>query len=157
MTKLMMMSILLALAACTQAPQADRAGLAATTAAWQAAFDDGDAAALASLYAADGVMLPPNLAPVTGRSSIETFMAGLMATGVTGMIEDVDIYVSGDLGAKVGRYTLTAPDGNVVDRGKYMEIWQRTEGEWLMARDIYNSSMPLPEPAAENMADPAPE
>lgn len=138
------LSVTFLLAACSQAPHTDRAGLAATTAAWQKGFDSGDAAAIAGLYAQDAVLLPPNSEPIAGRSGIEAFMTGLITTGLNGSLEDVDIYANGDLGAKVGRFTLTDDDGNIVDHGKYMEIWHNIDGKWLMVRDIYNSSVPLP-------------
>jgi len=140
------------LMACNQAPPVDRAGLAATTAAWQEAYQSGDAASVASLYAPDAVLLPPNSEPVVGRSGIEAFMAGLIGTGLNGELEDIDIYANGDLGAKVGRFTLSDPDGTLVDHGKYMEIWRNVDGKWLMIRDIYNSSVPLPIASNEGTA-----
>jgi ketosteroid isomerase-like protein len=31
------------------------------------------------------------------------------------------------------------------DRGKYIEVWRRqTDGSWLIADDIFNSSEPAP-------------
>src|SRR5262245_19761989 len=43
------------------------------TAAWSKAFDAGDAAALAALYADDARTMPPGAAPVVGRKDIEAY------------------------------------------------------------------------------------
>jgi ketosteroid isomerase-like protein len=32
--------------------------------------------------------------------------------------------------------------GKVVDRGKYIVIWKREQGQWKLHRDIWNTSMP---------------
>jgi hypothetical protein len=36
-------------------------------------------------------------------------------------------------------------EGNLLDRGKYIEIWTKVDGKWLIHRDIWNSSLPQPE------------
>jgi uncharacterized protein (TIGR02246 family) len=41
--------------------------------AWTAAFNKGDAAAVAVLYAEDAYVLPPGSAMVKGRAAIEAF------------------------------------------------------------------------------------
>ena len=51
------------------------------------------------------------------------------------------VAAAGDMGHHVGTYEITA-GGEVVDRGKFTEIWRRQDGEWKMAADIWNSDMP---------------
>jgi len=50
---------------------------------------------------------------------------------------------AGDIGYRVGVYSLLAPDGAVVDRGKYVETWRKVDGEWKISNDIWNSNMPV--------------
>ena len=50
-----------------------------------------------------------------------------------------------------GKYTLYAENEMVIDKGKYIVIWEQVEGKWLLDRDIWNTSNPVPTP------DPDPE
>lgn len=37
---------------------------------------------------------------------------------------------------------MKTKDGTVADRGKYIVVWKRVGGKWLLHRDIWNTSMP---------------
>ena len=52
--------------------------------AWDAAFNKGDAKAVAAFYAADAKFLPADHAVHTGPADVEKFFAGLFANGVKG-------------------------------------------------------------------------
>ena len=67
------------------------------TAAWVAAFNAGDAAALAALHAENARSLPPGGAPVTGRGQIESYWRDdLGEGGVTTILTPVDAVTQGD-------------------------------------------------------------
>jgi hypothetical protein len=34
--------------------------------------------------------------------------------------------------------------GKTVETGKYIEVWRRINGKWLMVRDIWNDDAPPP-------------
>ena len=128
---------------CMQPPQPDLDGLAAMRDVWQAAFEAKDSAAIAAIYTADGAVLPPNGESVTGRVAIDAFWNEFLASGIGGEISDTEVYAQGDLGYKVGTYTLTDANGATIDDGKYVEIWRRVDDQWQLHRDIYNSNRPL--------------
>lgn len=139
MKSLLAIVVVLLLAGCTQAPQADVEGLRAMRDAWQSAFESGDGNALAALYTEDGAVMPPNGETVTGRPAIAAFWNDFSAGGLGGVIEDTEAHAQGDLGYKRGRYTITDADGSVVDVGKYIEVWRQVGGEWQLHRDMFNS------------------
>jgi uncharacterized protein (TIGR02246 family) len=69
--------------------------------AWDAAFNKGDAKAVAGFYTEDATFLPPSHEIIKGPAGVEQFFAGLFANGVSGhqleMIEangDADILVA---------------------------------------------------------------
>ena len=64
-------------AACGRAapPTTDKAAADEVAAAWVKAFDAGDAAAVAGLYAEDAHSMPPGGGAITGRSGIESVLA----------------------------------------------------------------------------------
>ncbi|MFV2072395.1 MAG: DUF4440 domain-containing protein, partial [Thermoanaerobaculales bacterium] len=125
--------------------KADRATLEKKTAMWVEAFNAHDADALAALYSEDAVVASPNAPAIFGRDAIradnqETFAGGDLAIE----LEDLEIVVQGDLGYKAGRYRMRIGK-TLVDRGKYIEIWSKSSGEWMLHRDIFNSSLPKTE------------
>jgi ketosteroid isomerase-like protein len=46
---------------------------------------------------------------------------------------------SGDWAYEVGAFSASAPDGAVLNSGKYIVIWKRDpNGGWKIHRDIFN-------------------
>jgi len=130
-------------------PANDKAVLEAGTNTWIEAFNAHNADALASLYSEDAVLLPPNEPAVFGRDAIRATNKELLADEGIGMeLEDLEINIVGDLGYKAGRYRMYSKDGGLLDRGKYIEIWKKTDGQWLIHRDIWNSSVAAPAESA---------
>ena len=41
-----------------------------------------------------------------------------------------------------GAYVIKAKDGSVADRGKYVVVWKKVGGNWMLHRDIWNTNMP---------------
>ncbi len=125
---------------------ADRASLESGAARYMDAFNSEDAAALAALFTEDAVELPPNSPATFGRDAIRARnQAEFAAADLAVELEDLEVSVDGDLGYKAGRYRVRTKDGDLVDRGKYIEIWNKTDGQWLLHRDIWNSSLPVAE------------
>jgi ketosteroid isomerase-like protein len=124
---------------------ADMRVLTTATSVWMAAFNDRDATTLAGLSSPDGALLPPNGRAIIGRDAIYAYWTGLLSDSSTTVeLVNVETVVEGDLGYKAGRFEhLNAATGETVDRGKYMQIWKRSNrGYWELHRDMWNSSMP---------------
>ena len=150
-SRLFGVTLILLCVVCAASAGDDEGQNKATSKAWNEAFNAGDAKALAALYAPDAMLLPPNAEPVKGRKSIEEFWAGFIE-GVKGKLEIQEVpvpevLVQGDLAYSLGRFTILDVDGEVVDRGKYVAIWKRGDGQWRVYRDILNTSLPKPKPA----------
>jgi uncharacterized protein (TIGR02246 family) len=115
-----------------------------------AALNSGDAQAWAAQFAAEAVQMPPNAPANVGRSKITSWSQAFLDQFFVQFALVVDeVRVLGEWAIESGRYTisLSAKAGGpaMQDTGKYMTIYQRTPGEgWQMARDIWNSSNPLP-------------
>jgi uncharacterized protein (TIGR02246 family) len=117
--------------------------LAAMTERWEEALNSGNAEAVAALYSDDARLLPPNAELGQGRAAIAAEFAAMIAAGLTIDLVNVDAVVAGDVGYKVGTYTLLAPAGVMVDRGKYIDVWRKVDGQWKITNDIWNSSLPV--------------
>ena len=59
------------------------------------------------------------------------------------MLVTQEVEVDGDGAWECGTSEWVQPDGQVVDRGKYIVIWKRTESGWKLHRDIMNSDVRL--------------
>jgi len=113
---------------------------------WSEALNAGDIDAIVALYAADCKIMPPNAPTATGHDAVREIFGGMVAAGLKGELETLEATVSGDIGHKIGRYTLMAPDGTVIDRGKFMETWKKSPAGWLVDSDMYSSDLPVPSP-----------
>jgi uncharacterized protein (TIGR02246 family) len=84
-TQASVMAVCLIIAGPVSAFAADaRSDVTAAYAQWDAAFNKGDAKAVAAAYAPDAKLLPPTHEVASGPAAIEKFFAGLHANGVTG-------------------------------------------------------------------------
>jgi uncharacterized protein (TIGR02246 family) len=112
---------------------------------FMAAAKRSDPAGMASVFAEDGMVLPPGMKASSGRPQIEKGYAAMFR--VMGLpeitIKTTDLIVSGEYAIETGTYDQTMKPTNgtpVRDIGKYVSVWKRQpDGSWKMVRDIFNS------------------
>lgn len=109
--------------------------------AWQAAFNAGDANALAALYTQDARLLPPGSEPVSGPVAIKAYFASQMAGGAKFALTPAEVVGFGDFAFETGQWVATGADGRHLDHGTYATLYQRAGGAWKLHRDTWNSSM----------------
>lgn len=150
--------VLAAAAAVGEPPKADPARPAIDKAgkAFADAFNRGDIAAVANMYAEDAIAFPPDSDMLKGRAAIEGLWKSFRDTGAKSMeFEIVDVVSSGNLAAETGIATLhvqPAGAGEATIKVKYVVVWKKKGATWQLFRDIWNN-MPMPAAAA---AAPAP-
>ena len=109
--------------------------------AWTAAFNKGDAAAVAALYTEDAYVLPPGSAMVKGRAAIEAFWRQAAQQMTDAKLTTLDVLPLGRSAAReIGTVTLktkSQPPQEVV--GKYVVIWRKVGRDWKLATDIWNT------------------
>jgi uncharacterized protein (TIGR02246 family) len=116
--------------------------------AWDAAYEAGDAAALAGLYTTDAVLMQPGLPTMTGRAAIESHYGQGFAQGsFTVDIRPGSTVVDGDIGYEHGQFTGTmtpAAEGDPRQtEGRYVVMLRRdTDGAWRIARSMSNAATP---------------
>jgi uncharacterized protein (TIGR02246 family) len=124
-----------------------RSAIEAGNKKFSAAVTKGDAAALASLYTTDAEAFPPNSDVVKGLAAIQAMWKGVLDSGVTGAeLATTEVEAQGTFASEVGTYVIKLKDGAVADRGKYVVVWKKVAGRWLLHRDIWNTSQPAPKP-----------
>ena len=108
---------------------------------WAAAFNAGNAAAVAAMYTQDAYVLPAGAPMVKGRAAIEGLWKQEMTQLSVDKITTLDVKPLGLIAAReIGTATLTTkaqPSQQVVI--KYAVVWQREGGRWKLLQDIWNS------------------
>ena len=105
---------------------------------------NGDSTSLASLYAADAWVLPPNSEPVM-KDQVASMWGETMRMGVKAIkLATMDVTGNEQLLVETGKYEVYGDNNKLLDKGKYIVTWKQENGEWKMYRDIWNTSMPLP-------------
>jgi ketosteroid isomerase-like protein len=104
----------------------------------------GDSIALAAHYGSDALVMPPNSQPVKGND-IAGLWGGAIRMGVKDFNLDItDISGGGDLYAETGNYEMFGADNKSLDKGKYVVVWKKDNGNWKIYRDIWNSNTAPP-------------
>ena len=125
----------------------------AANAQWPRLTSSGHADSIAEFYAADALLMPPNMASMKGKAAIRAFFATMntMDPKPTLTLHAVTVVASGPGAVETGRWNWGFPAGAklppgmaAVDSGKYMVRWVEQNGRWLMVDDIWNSDRPLP-------------
>lgn len=130
-----------------------RAEIAKTRAAYEDAWRQGNAEAVAALYADDGVVLYPHQPRVSGRAAILGYFKGFFAQfrPETFVLSSEEVEVAGQWAFDRGTYRLAITPRQegapVADNGKYLVILRRSaDGSWKVARDMDNTDLPLDPP-----------
>ena len=127
------------------AQQDVKAAIEAANKQFASALAKGDAAAIGAMYTSTGMAFPPNGDVVRGRDAIQKMWQGVIASGVKeATLTPTEVEAHGDTAYEIGTYTMGAGGGKQLDRGKYIVIWKRENGQWKLHRDIWNTSMPAP-------------
>jgi uncharacterized protein (TIGR02246 family) len=141
--------------AVASAPSADAAAdeqaVRAINQAWFKAHQAGDVDGLVAQYSDDAVLSVPGAAPIRGTAGIrEAFTKELREMSAAGMVNQAganpEYELSGDLAYEWNTFTVTDKAGKTIDTGKYLSVFGRRNGKWVIVRDIWNSDTP-PAPA----------
>ena len=112
-------------------------------AAYNKAFNQGDAAGCAAFFSDDVILLAPDQPITRGKRAFEEIYQSRMdkTSGGTHCNKLVEYGVEGDLAYQVGTYAITAT--NPAEQGKFVNILRRqADGTWEVTVSIFNSDRP---------------
>ena len=120
----------------------DKATIEKLNDAWTAAFNKGDAAAVAAMYTEDAYVLPPGAEIVKGHVAIEAFWRQAAQQMGDAKLTTLDVLPLGRSAAReIGSVTLktkSQPPQEIV--GKYAVVWRKVDSKWKLATDIWNTN-----------------
>ena len=126
---------------------ADEQAIRAMNDQWFKAYSAHDVDGIVALYADDATVSMPNMPAARGRAAIrdayQKDIQGAVAAGyVNTQGTSGESGASGDLAWESNTFTVTDKTGAKVESGKYVTVFSRRDGKWLIIRDIWNSDMP---------------
>lgn len=115
-------------------PDPRQAELTKTAEAFVAAFESGDAKAVAAFWAKDGDLVDVEGRVLKGREAIEQDFAELFREnkGLKVRIEVASVRFVGDTAIEDGTTTVLAPDGSAPSRARYTNVLAKKDGKWLI-------------------------
>lgn len=126
----------------------DPDAIRAATATLLDAVNSSDVERVMSVWAEDGVMMPPHRPSVRGTQEIEAYFRRLFESSrFRFAFTSSEVRVDGDTAAERVEYVAEAWIGNaaepVTDGGKGLHVYTRRSGVWKLSYDIWNSDRPV--------------
>jgi len=154
LSRMLIVTPLLFLAACSQPDLArEEQAIRDIDARWLKARQLNDVAAEAALFANDGVAYRPNVDPLVGPAAYQAFRTKFQTDNPKGTTtwstDAIRVAESGELAVQTGPYHDTAlgPNGDREDKGRFVTVWTKVNGEWKVAHDIGSTASPDTAPA----------
>ena len=119
--------------------------VAAADSAWSAAASSRNLDASADMIAGDGIMFPPGMPPLIGRSAAREYMRqGFELPGfhISWVTDTVVVAAAGDFAYTINRALQIVPDstGRIdTTYAKAVAVWRKdADGRWRAVADIWN-------------------
>jgi ketosteroid isomerase-like protein len=103
-----------------------------------------------TFFAEEAIVQPAGIPQIQGKeaqgdSYRQWFESGQLKE-FSGTTSHIEVSAAGDLAYEYGvnRMVLAGPEGDLLDMGKYLLIWKKINGEWLITALSYSSDTPAP-------------
>jgi uncharacterized protein (TIGR02246 family) len=107
-----------------------------------AAFNSGDSARIAQLYAEDAILMPPGAKMIKGRDGVDKYWSSAAHTVTDSKLTAVEVRSIDQAQAQeIG--TFTARSRGARSRaivGKFVILWRKAGDDWQVAVDIWNAN-----------------
>lgn len=115
---------------------------------WAAACNNKQIEDLLEFYAADAIVLRPNVPPVRGTAAIREFFVGALEAGLGDVeMEPLRVELLGDVAYQAGRCKMLVPvvmGKRREERGKYVIVFAKEKnGQWKAVVDCWSSDLGL--------------
>jgi uncharacterized protein (TIGR02246 family) len=139
MSRLAMAAVFLALFTASAFAQ-NKATIQKLNQEWAAAFNRGDAVAVAAMYAEDAYVLPAGAELVHGRAGVEALMRKTAEQLGDARLTAVDVQPLGSGAAReIGTFAFKTKGQSPQEvTGKYAVVWRKIAGRWKLSTDIWN-------------------
>ncbi len=103
----------------------------------------GDSAFLVNIFTQDAKAFPPNSDVVIGRPAIAVVTSQYLKLDIKEFREETTaFYGNEDYLIDEGSYYFRYGKDNTIDKGKYLNVWKKEDGDWKIYSNIWNTNMP---------------
>jgi len=93
-------------------------------------------------YSTDAIYMASNIETIKGRDAIIDRVNSSPPIHIEFPI--VEIWGTSNHANIRGTFVTTDHDGNIMNKGKYLSVWQKaTDGNWQITHEIHNSDIPI--------------
>ncbi|MGY5847416.1 YybH family protein [Salegentibacter sp. HM20] len=104
------------------------------------AINSGNLEGFTAIYAEDAQMNVPGSPSLNGRKAIGEAHKSMMENKMKIEITKNEVFHQGDFATETGSYRVLTASGEEVDKGSYMALWKKIDGDWQIYRDVVSSS-----------------
>ena len=124
-------------------PASLKTTIEASDAEFAKAFTSGDSAGMVNHYTQDARIFPPNSPAIIGRPAIAQLVSVYLKFGIKEFKDETTaLYGNQDNLIEEGHYFMGDGKGHTIDKGNYVAIWRKVDGEWKEYSNMFNSSLP---------------
>jgi len=106
-------------------------------------WNEGDRNPYVNVYNDSSVYMIPNGELLIGKEAIKEFVFSF-PDGIQGYSIN-EVFGNPDQAIVRGSFTMHTPDGNLMDKGKFLTVFTLDEeGDWIQTHAIWNSDLPVP-------------
>ena len=122
----------------------DRQRMAEISREWLDAYARGDLDGIMALMHPESIVMPHNQPTSTGLEEVRAFFGSRIGRPGVRFVDDLqEIRINGNWALVLGSFSVevtTEESGDpvVVHNGRYLVVYEKVEGEWLMLRDMDN-------------------
>ncbi|MCC6414006.1 MAG: nuclear transport factor 2 family protein [Saprospiraceae bacterium] len=112
---------------------------------WAEALAAKDIEKLMAFYADNAVSLPNDEPILIGKEAIRKSQEAQWAKSKdkrTYKFDVLDVFAEGNMVVEVGKSTYSNEKGEVIGNGKYMVLYEKRDGKYMVVRETYNNDMP---------------
>ena len=105
-----------------------------------------------AFWAEDAIVQRAGAPQIQGREAVRDLYRQLFEGGqlkeFSGTTSHMSVSQAGDLAYEYGvkRFVWAGPEGDLLDMGKYLGVWEKVDGEWFVAALSFTSDAPDPVP-----------
>ncbi len=100
-----------------------------------------DSIGIGNLYTQDARIMMSGAPSISGIENIQATFSGMIKSGISKVnLRTIEVWGTEDLITEEGAYSLFAGEAEV-DKGKYLVLWKKEDGNWKLFRDILNTDL----------------
>lgn len=112
-------------------------------AVYDKAMVEGDSINIVQHFSSDCVVLPPNGDQIVGKAAVIPAVMAFSKMGIKKFTDETTrVLAGGDYIIEEGNYFLGGDNNSTLDKGKYLCVWKKEDGEWRVCSNMWNTSMP---------------